>query len=98
MTAVAAVIVGPYACADVTTDESEAHSGAIDVDATTLDAGASDPVAFAASVRIAAAAVATEKCWAGRIARLAVAPNRSSSGGPSRSCDCWRNCRCCCYC
>jgi len=62
MAAVAAVIVGPYACADVTTDESEAHSGAIDVDATTLDAGASDPVAFVASVRIAAAVVATEKC------------------------------------
>lgn len=59
------MIVASYACADVMTDESEAHSDVVDVDATTLDAGASGPVAFVASVRIVAAVAAaagTEKC------------------------------------
>lgn len=58
------MIVESYVCADVMTDESEAHSNVVDVDATTLDAGASGPVAFVASARIAAAAAAvgTEKC------------------------------------
>lgn len=57
------MIVGSYACADATTDESEAHSNAVNVDATMLDAGASGPVAVVANVRTAAAAAAAaERC------------------------------------
>lgn len=56
------MIVGSYACADATTDESEAHSNAVNVDATMLDAGASGPVAVVANVRTAAAAAAVERC------------------------------------
>lgn len=59
--AVVAVIVGPYACADATTDELEAHSDAVNVDATMPDADASGPVAFVASVHTAVAAAA-ERC------------------------------------
>jgi len=84
--AVAAAIVGSYACADATTDESEAYSD-VNVDEATLDADASGPVVIVANVRIAAvvaavvaAAVAAAKAEKYRPAHIAetVAPNRSS--------------------
>jgi len=90
--AVAAAIVGSYACADATTDESEAYSD-VNVDEATLDAGANGPVVIAASVRIAVAAAAAaaaaakaEKCRPGHIAET-VAPNRSSLNDSIRSRD-----------